>query len=233
MSIVWLRIILQSTIIILSLFRKCYYEGGFFSHESLSHTEPSPSPYIPNNPITMQTKPFLHYRHQAIPSPYSRSHPFTIKTVPSLHYHNWAIGSLSPPCHSSTIPHEAIPSLSTLSPPFTINTEPSLHHTHHALSDSAGVTMLNIPGLAGIIVFYLAILGIGVYAAWKRRDKGVNSDEVMLAGRSIGSFVGVLTMTGEWRVAINRRRKEVRICRFVRSGVWSSLWLRPVDILNM
>ncbi|XP_037789860.1 high-affinity choline transporter 1-like isoform X2 [Penaeus monodon] len=61
-----------------------------------------------------------------------------------------------------------------------------------------GVTMLNIPGLAGIIVFYLAILGIGVYAAWKRRDKGVNSDEVMLAGRSIGSFVGVLTMTATW-----------------------------------
>lgn len=57
--------------------------------------------------------------------------------------------------------------------------------------------MLNIPGLAGIIVFYLAILGIGVYAAWKRRGKGTNSDEVMLAGRSIGSFVGVLTMTGE------------------------------------
>ncbi|XP_071529907.1 high-affinity choline transporter 1-like [Panulirus ornatus] len=58
--------------------------------------------------------------------------------------------------------------------------------------------MLNIPGLAGIIVFYFLILAIGVYAAWKRRNKGGDSDEVMLAGRSIGPFVGVLTMTATW-----------------------------------
>lgn len=57
--------------------------------------------------------------------------------------------------------------------------------------------MLNIPGLAGIIVFYLLILGIGVYAAWKRRNKGDMSEEVMLAGRSIGPLVGILTMTGK------------------------------------
>lgn len=58
--------------------------------------------------------------------------------------------------------------------------------------------MLNVPGLAGIIVFYLLILGIGVYAAWKRRNKGNMSEEVMLAGRSIGPLVGILTMTGEY-----------------------------------
>ncbi|XP_063859734.1 high-affinity choline transporter 1-like isoform X1 [Scylla paramamosain] len=58
--------------------------------------------------------------------------------------------------------------------------------------------MLNIPGLAGIIVFYLLILGIGIYAAWRRRNKGGKSEEVMLAGRSIGPLVGILTMTATW-----------------------------------
>ncbi|CAL4128601.1 unnamed protein product, partial [Meganyctiphanes norvegica] len=60
-----------------------------------------------------------------------------------------------------------------------------------------GGIMLNIPGLIAIIVFYAAILGIGLYAAWKRRGT-TGTDEVMLAGRSIGSFVGVLTMTATW-----------------------------------
>lgn len=57
---------------------------------------------------------------------------------------------------------------------------------------------INIPGLAAIIVFYMVILGIGLYAAWKRRGQGDSTDEVMLAGRSIGNFVGILTMTATW-----------------------------------
>ena len=61
------------------------------------------------------------------------------------------------------------------------------------------IKMMNIPGLAGIIVFYLLILGIGIYAAWRRRNKGDKSEEVMLAGRSIGPLVGIMTMTGEYR----------------------------------
>ncbi|KAF2355227.1 Sodium/solute symporter [Trinorchestia longiramus] len=57
---------------------------------------------------------------------------------------------------------------------------------------------MNIPGLFSIIVFYLIILGIGVYAAWRRRNKGSSAVEVMLAGRSIGPIVGILTMTATW-----------------------------------
>jgi len=57
---------------------------------------------------------------------------------------------------------------------------------------------MNIPGLLGIIVFYMLILGIGIFAAWRRRNKGNSAEEVMLAGRSIGSFMGVLTMTATW-----------------------------------
>ncbi|KAL7647381.1 UNVERIFIED_CONTAM: hypothetical protein RMT77_000977 [Armadillidium vulgare] len=58
--------------------------------------------------------------------------------------------------------------------------------------------MINVPGLIGIIIFYLLILGIGIYAGWKRKKRGNDPEEVMLAGRSIGFFVGILTMTATW-----------------------------------
>ncbi|XP_018016088.1 high-affinity choline transporter 1 isoform X2 [Hyalella azteca] len=58
--------------------------------------------------------------------------------------------------------------------------------------------MMNVPGLVGIVVFYVLILGIGAMAAYRRRFKGNSSEEVMLAGRSIGPVVGILTMTATW-----------------------------------
>ncbi|KAB7502623.1 High-affinity choline transporter 1 [Armadillidium nasatum] len=58
--------------------------------------------------------------------------------------------------------------------------------------------MINVPGLIGIIIFYLLILGIGIYAGFKRKKRGNDPEEVMLAGRSIGFFVGILTMTATW-----------------------------------
>lgn len=51
-------------------------------------------------------------------------------------------------------------------------------------------------GLVAIIVFYLVILGIGLWAAWRRKGEA-STEEVMLAGRDIGVFVGILTMTGK------------------------------------
>ena len=67
---------------------------------------------------------------------------------------------------------------------------------------------LNVIGLIGIIVFYLIILAVGLWAAFKRkRDTRARSaeisggtsasEDVMLAGRDIGLFVGVMTMTGK------------------------------------
>ena len=70
---------------------------------------------------------------------------------------------------------------------------------------------LNVVGLVGIIVFYLLILGIGIWAAWKKNNKKSQTslsngedvtekkdetEEVILAGRSLGLFVGAMTMTG-------------------------------------
>ena len=57
--------------------------------------------------------------------------------------------------------------------------------------------MINIPGIISIILFYLMILGVGIWAAKKQPKGADDSEEVMLAGRSIGIFVGIFTMTGE------------------------------------
>jgi hypothetical protein len=61
---------------------------------------------------------------------------------------------------------------------------------------------INVVGLISMIVFYLIVLAIGVFAGWKQRKDlkatGTSHDQetVMLAGRNIGIFVGILTMGG-------------------------------------
>ncbi len=52
-------------------------------------------------------------------------------------------------------------------------------------------------GVAGVIVFYLLILCIGLFASWKNKSyKKADSETVMLAERSIGLWMGMFTMTG-------------------------------------
>ncbi|CAG2197318.1 CHT1 [Mytilus edulis] len=55
---------------------------------------------------------------------------------------------------------------------------------------------VNVPGLIAVILFYILILGIGLWAA--RRKRNSNNEDLMLAGRDIGVFVGVFTMTATW-----------------------------------
>ncbi|PSN56134.1 hypothetical protein C0J52_03354 [Blattella germanica] len=52
--------------------------------------------------------------------------------------------------------------------------------------------MIFIWGIAGIVVFYIGMLGVGIWAGTKQKDH--SDEEVMLAGRSIGTFVGILTL---------------------------------------
>lgn len=56
--------------------------------------------------------------------------------------------------------------------------------------------MLDVYGLAGIIIFYTLVLALGVWAGTKQKNNG--EEEVMLAGRNVGLFVGVLTLTATW-----------------------------------
>eukprot|EP00058_Branchiostoma_floridae_P017827 XP_002603316.1 hypothetical protein BRAFLDRAFT_71390 [Branchiostoma floridae] len=60
---------------------------------------------------------------------------------------------------------------------------------------------VNIPGIIAIVIFYLLILGIGLWAARRGAQKnpdGPESEDVMLAGRDIGLVVGMFTMTATW-----------------------------------
>ncbi|RXG62201.1 High-affinity choline transporter 1 [Armadillidium vulgare] len=57
---------------------------------------------------------------------------------------------------------------------------------------------ISVGGLIVICFFYAVIFLIGIWAAWKRRAKKQDTDETMLAGRSLGTFVGVMTLTASW-----------------------------------
>jgi hypothetical protein len=65
---------------------------------------------------------------------------------------------------------------------------------HVGLADSK---MINIAGVVSIVLFYVLILAVGIWAGRKRERGNDSEEEVMLAGRSIGLFVGIFTMTGQ------------------------------------
>jgi high affinity choline transporter 7 len=55
-----------------------------------------------------------------------------------------------------------------------------------------------IGGVISIILFYVLILGVGMWAGRKKESGNDSEEEVMLAGRNIGMFVGIFTMTATW-----------------------------------
>ncbi|KAF5897219.1 high affinity choline transporter 1 [Clarias magur] len=62
---------------------------------------------------------------------------------------------------------------------------------------------IHVEGLVAIVIFYLLILGVGIWAAWKNKNSGVEegahrSETIMVGGRDIGLFVGAFTMTATW-----------------------------------
>ncbi|TSQ01572.1 High affinity choline transporter 1 [Bagarius yarrelli] len=62
---------------------------------------------------------------------------------------------------------------------------------------------IHVEGLVAIGLFYLLILFVGIWAAWKNKNSGVadrkhQSESIMVGGRDIGLFVGAFTMTATW-----------------------------------
>ncbi|KAM9804637.1 high-affinity choline transporter 1-like [Neosynchiropus ocellatus] len=62
---------------------------------------------------------------------------------------------------------------------------------------------IHVEGLVAIVIFYLLILFVGIWAAWKNKNSGVTeggdrSESIMVGGRDIGLFVGGFTMTATW-----------------------------------
>uniref|UniRef100_A0A0K0EXI6 High-affinity choline transporter 1 (inferred by orthology to a C. elegans protein) n=1 Tax=Strongyloides venezuelensis TaxID=75913 RepID=A0A0K0EXI6_STRVS len=60
--------------------------------------------------------------------------------------------------------------------------------------------MIDYLGIVAIIFFYLLILIVGIWAGKKsdNQKEGEQTEEVMLAGRNIGTLVGIFTMTATW-----------------------------------
>ena len=58
---------------------------------------------------------------------------------------------------------------------------------------------INIPGLIAVILFYVVMLLIGLWASKRALQKKTESqsEDVMLAGRSLGFVIGSITLTGE------------------------------------
>ncbi|KAM4608494.1 high-affinity choline transporter 1-like [Polymixia lowei] len=62
---------------------------------------------------------------------------------------------------------------------------------------------IHAEGLVAIVIFYMLILFVGIWAAWKNKNSGVSkgadrSETIMVGGRDIGLFVGGFTMTATW-----------------------------------
>ncbi|XP_058249672.1 high-affinity choline transporter 1 isoform X2 [Hemibagrus wyckioides] len=76
--------------------------------------------------------------------------------------------------------------------------------THDRLLHEVHLNMaIHVEGLVAIALFYLLILFVGIWAAWKNKKSGVGdstdqSESIMVGGRDIGLFVGGFTMTATW-----------------------------------
>ncbi|XP_003738335.1 high-affinity choline transporter 1 [Galendromus occidentalis] len=60
---------------------------------------------------------------------------------------------------------------------------------------------VNFAGIISVVLFYILILAVGIWAgrkSGKRSGEEGEADDVMLAGRNIGLFVGIFTMTATW-----------------------------------
>ncbi|XP_029290473.1 high affinity choline transporter 1-like [Cottoperca gobio] len=62
---------------------------------------------------------------------------------------------------------------------------------------------VNVPGLVAVVVFYIVILVIGIWASRKSKKvektcAGTKSEVTMVGGRNINVLVGVFTMTATW-----------------------------------
>lgn len=55
--------------------------------------------------------------------------------------------------------------------------------------------MINVWALVSVIIFYLLILGVGIWASRKNKASS-SSEDMMVAGRNMGVFVGILSTTG-------------------------------------
>ncbi|XP_072753649.1 high affinity choline transporter 1 isoform X2 [Anoplolepis gracilipes] len=58
---------------------------------------------------------------------------------------------------------------------------------------------LYVTGVIGVIVFYIAVLAVGIWAAaYKRKKAAQGQDDMILANRRLGPLLGVFTLIATW-----------------------------------
>lgn len=56
-----------------------------------------------------------------------------------------------------------------------------------------------VTGVIGVIIFYVAVLGVGIWAAaFKRKKAAQGQDDMILANRRLGPLLGVFTLIGNY-----------------------------------
>ncbi|KAF3423592.1 hypothetical protein E2986_03942 [Frieseomelitta varia] len=74
------------------------------------------------------------------------------------------------------------------------------HATIPEENRTEGATMgVYVIGLAGVIVFYVAVLGVGIWAAVVKKKKSRHGqDGMILANRGLGPVLGIFTLIATW-----------------------------------
>lgn len=67
-------------------------------------------------------------------------------------------------------------------------------------------------GLVSVIAFYVAVLGVGIWAAAVKKKKSRHGhDALILANRGLGPILGVFTLIGKFSNSFLHSRYEIRV----------------------
>lgn len=66
-------------------------------------------------------------------------------------------------------------------------------------------------GLVGVIAFYVAVLGVGIWAAAVKKKKSRHGhDALILANRGLGPILGVFTLIGKFSNKIHFYTRDMK-----------------------
>ena len=79
-----------------------------------------------------------------------------------------------------------------------------------------------IGGAISIVIFYILILAVGIWAGRKQKstEKNPDTEEIMLAGRNIGTIVGIFTMTGLYKCCMQTQFELLERFDVFKKATW-------------
>lgn len=85
---------------------------------------------------------------------------------------------------------------------------------------------LYVTGVIGVVVFYIAVLAVGIWAAtYKRKKAAQGQDDMILANRRIGPLLGVFTLIGNEYYNMHKIKPRTKIVNWnsVNTGIITGL----------